>query len=59
MWADSVRRNNQRGDPYPNRNILMDQYFNGVFIRAGAARIAEAEVIATVLIESELAKNLS
>jgi hypothetical protein len=45
------------GIPIPNRNILMDQYFKGVFMRAGTARIAEAEVIATVLIESGLAKK--
>ena len=43
--------------PIPNRNILIDQYFKGVFMRAGTARLAEAEIIAAFLIEAGFAQK--
>jgi hypothetical protein len=42
------------GSTVPKRNILMDQYFKGVFLKAGSARRQEAEAIAQFLIEAGL-----
>jgi hypothetical protein len=40
-----------------SRNILMDQYFKGVFLKAGNDRLTQADVIAAFLIETGLSKK--
>jgi hypothetical protein len=55
LASDIIDAITSAGIPIPSRNILMDQYFKRVFMRAGTARMPEAEVIAAFLIESGLA----
>lgn len=45
------------GIKVPNKNILMGQYFKSVQLKIGSNRRAEAEVIATFLIEAGLASK--